>query len=185
MRKAVEERLKCLDGFDILKASLDISRRFFDLEEYRGARSIMIYSSIHGEVDTELIMDMSWRLNKNIIYPAICWERRELVPVKIDSAKELRPGRWGLLEPVNMEPYPLEEIDVVVAPGLAFDLCGNRLGRGGGYYDRFLSRKHDADVVALAFSCQLQRYVPTDENDKMVDILITENMTAHCAKLYN
>jgi 5-formyltetrahydrofolate cyclo-ligase len=185
MREAVEKRLAGLEGFDVLKASLDISRRFFDLEEFHAARSIMIYSSIHGEVDTELIMELSWRLNKHIIYPAICWQRRELVPVKIDSTKQLRPGRWGLLEPVEMKAYPLEEIDIVVAPGLAFDLCGNRLGRGGGYYDRFLSQKHHADVVALAFSCQLEKHIPTDEHDMMVDIIITENMTAHCAKLYN
>ena len=143
----------------------------------------MIYGSIHGEVDTELIMEICWRLEKDVIFPRICWDTKKLIPVRIDGPDQLRKGRWGLLEPCSLEPYPIENIDIILTPGLAFDLSGNRLGRGGGYYDRFLAQKHNASIIALAFSCQMQQHVPININDKMVDILITENMTVHSDRL--
>ena len=103
-------------------------------------------------------------------------------PVEITSLEtELVEDRYGLRAPATSVPAPIEQIDLVVAPGLAFDRHGNRLGRGGAFYDRFLASKQlRADRFAFAFSEQLVDFVPNGEHDQEIDYLITEEGVIKC-----
>ena len=105
-----------------------------------------------------------------------------MIPVEINSLETgLSSGSNGLRNPTTGVPTPLEEIDLVVTPGLAFDIHGNRLGRGGSYYDRFFaSEKIRAAKCGLAFSEQLIECVPMEEHDKPVDFLVTEEAVIEC-----
>ena len=81
----------------------------------------------------------------------------------------------GIREPAREETWPLEEIDLVVVPALAYDRLGNRLGRGGGFYDRFLARLEMRTVVCgLAFAQQVVEELPTHATDHPVDLLVTD-----------
>ncbi|MFA0753197.1 MAG: hypothetical protein IMHGJWDQ_000968 [Candidatus Fervidibacter sp.] len=89
---------------------------------------------------------------------------------------DLQPGAFGILEPKRSCPLVLpEELDLLVVPGRAFDECGNRLGRGLGYYDRFLKLLPPRTLkIALAFECQIVQRIPTKPNDVPMDVVITE-----------
>ena len=110
-------------------------------------------------------------------------EANEIVPIRILSLDELEPsGNIGILEPklsVRQEGSRrvlLTQIDVVLVPGLAFDHFGNRLGRGKGYYDRFLSRlSSDTLTIGLAFEGMIHDQIPHDENDCPVKMIVTES----------
>ncbi|GAG30094.1 unnamed protein product, partial [marine sediment metagenome] len=104
-----------------------------------------------------------------------------LAPSKIlDFDTELEKGKKGILEP-KKEYYRLfspEDIDLVIIPGVAFDLSGNRIGRGFGYYDNFLRKvRSSAKIVALAFEMQMVKKIPNDKNDIPVHKIITEKRT--------
>ena len=112
-----------------------------------------------------------------------CCEAEEIVPMRILSLDELEPtSRINILEPkVSIRQdvsrrVPLEQIDVVLVPGLAFDRFGNRLGRGKGYYDRFL-RRLSAEVltIGLAFDGTIRDQIPCDENDCPVNVVVTDS----------
>jgi 5-formyltetrahydrofolate cyclo-ligase len=88
------------------------------------------------------------------------------------------PSEYGPAEPADRTPVPEEQIDLVVVPGLAFDRAGNRLGHGGGHYDRFLTRlRPDAVAVGVCFACQLVDSVPSATGDVPVDAVVTERET--------
>ncbi len=98
-----------------------------------------------------------------------------MTPVVLKNIRELAPGKWGIPEPVMKIPVPSQKIDLVLVPGIAFDRRGNRLGRGGGYFDRFLSSiPQRIRKVALAYSFQIVERVPVTPQDVPVDEVITE-----------
>jgi 5-formyltetrahydrofolate cyclo-ligase len=100
-----------------------------------------------------------------------------------DPERELTLGPWGILEPKGefYRPFPLEEIDVVIVPGVAFDERGNRLGFGRGFYDKFLRRLSErVSFVALAFELQVVRRLPSQSHDVAVDYIITEKRIIKC-----
>jgi 5-formyltetrahydrofolate cyclo-ligase len=116
----------------------------------------------------------------------ICWEggKRTCIPVynevlKIYEMAEITPttefitGHYGIREPVSPQLVPLSEIDLITVPGIAFDRSGNRLGRGGGFYDRMLS-SFEGSTIAVAFDFQIYDQVPVEPHDKPVHAVITE-----------
>ena len=117
-------------------------------------------------------------MGKNIFVPIILTECTNLVPSKIiDFDNELEKGKKGILEPKKefYRLFPLENIDLIIIPGVAFDLRGNRIGRGFGYYDNFLRKIHTSTkIVALAFEMQIVKKIITDKNDIPINKIITE-----------
>ena len=147
------------------------------LEEIRQARTIMLFMNFRDEVETTDLAQKVLDLGKNLVLPR-CAPKGVLIPALIrDLDKELESGMWGIREPKKeglREADPLE-IDCIIVPGAAFDTQGNRLGYGGGYYDRFIERvRENTPLIALAFHCQLVEKVPVGEHDKKVSMLITE-----------
>ena len=105
-----------------------------------------------------------------------------MIPVEITSLETgIECNGYGLRSPATSVPVPIDEIDLVVAPGLAFDNNGNRLGRGGAYYDRFFqSTQLKAQKCGFAFTQQLVESIPMEKYDKPVDFLVTEEGVINC-----
>lgn len=159
--------------------SRDIFRRLSALREYVDAATLMLYVSFHSEVDTRAFLSTVWFEGKRIVVPYCVGDRLQLF--RLNSMDELSPGTLGILEPRAElrsdadRQVPAAEIDMVVAPGLAFDRQCGRIGYGKGYYDRFLHEaRPDAAVVGVAFQCQIFPEIPVTRHDVRMDKVITE-----------
>jgi len=156
--------------------SLIIQQKLKDLPDFQKAHTVMLFLNFRDEVETTDLAEATIACKKKLILPR-CAPKGILLPLKVsDLAVDLEPGAWGIREPklTKEEVNPLE-IDLVVVPGAGFDLQGNRLGYGGGFYDRFFMRlKPLTPRVALAFECQIIEEVPVDKHDTRMTKLITE-----------
>lgn len=134
------------------------------------AERVLLYAATASEVDLTAIDEGLRRRGVEVCYPRVDGDRLEIVTV--DSLDELVVGHRGIREPEGRAAN--EGVDVVIVPGVAFDLRGGRLGHGGGHYDRLLELEPSAVRIGVAFSCQLVLRVPMDEHDQPMDLLVTD-----------
>jgi 5-formyltetrahydrofolate cyclo-ligase len=151
-------------------------RNLVSTAEFQAASIIMMFLSLPNEVDTSEAILHAWQLGKAVAVPKISWEQRHMIPVQINSLETgFSTHTSGLRNPVSGLPVPFEEIDLVVTPALGFDKKGNRLGRGGSYYDRFFANDElKADRCGFAFAEQLMDSIPVTEHDVPVEIIVTD-----------
>ena len=153
--------------------SILIQRKLISMPIFDRSRRVATYASFRGEVETWLIFEEGLRLGKEMLLPIAGEEGLDFALAM--SREELRPGRYGILVPPQ-EPdriKPLEEIDLILVPAVAFDLEGYRLGYGGGYYDQALIKVR-GKKVGLAFDLQILERLPRGPSDAKVDMIITE-----------
>lgn len=164
------------------RKSLQICRHLLDAREYQSASVVMLYLSMPEEVDTTPILQDAWRRGKTVAVPRIAWQQHEMIPVEICSLEdEMSSDKRGLRNPTNGRPVSFGAIDLVIAPGLGFDRQGNRLGRGGAYYDRFFaSGQLRALKWSLVFSEQIIDTIPLEKTDVPVDALVCETGIIRC-----
>lgn len=157
-------------------------RNLISIEPFREASTIMMFLSLPHEVDTAEAILHAWQLGKVVAVPKISWEQRHMIPVQINSLETgLATGISGIRNPVAGVPVPFGEIDLVVTPGLGFDKKGNRLGRGGAYYDRFFANPDlKAIRCGLGLDEQVVDDVPVAEHDQPVDFLVTDKDVVNC-----
>lgn len=152
-----------------------IFNKLINSKEYIYSKHIFIYVSFNNEVDTYRIIEYALKDNKCVYVPKVISKEEGMKAVQIKSVKELKEGMYGILEPASLE-FAVDEqvIDLIVIPGIAFDISGGRVGYGGGFYDRFL-KKLSSNVVklALAYDFQIVDKVPTEIHDMLVDRIIT------------
>jgi 5-formyltetrahydrofolate cyclo-ligase len=152
--------------------------RLLLLEAVKQADTILLYLSFRAEVGTDGIFHWGFQEGKRMAAPVTSVASRTLWPVEIRSLKEVTTGAYGIREPLWREErvIPVEEIDLVLLPGVAFDRHGGRLGYGGGYYDRFLPRlRPDAVKIGLAYDLQVVGRVPLEPHDVRLDAVVTES----------
>lgn len=144
--------------------------------QFQNASVVMLYLSMPHEVDTSEAILSAWQLGKTVVVPKVSWQQRHMIPVQINSLETgFSTEVAGLRNPITGVPVPFEDIDLVVTPGLGFDRNGNRLGRGGSYYDRFFANPQlKAQKCGLAFAEQLVDSVPVAEHDQSIDFLVTD-----------
>jgi len=134
------------------------------------AKAVLLYYPHKNEVDTKPIIGKLLQEGKiTVCLPKVVGQN--IVPVKVNSLSQLKEGYAGIKEPEG-QPCPVEEIDLVVVPAVAFDRKGQRLGYGKGFYDRFL-KETDALKVGLAYDFQVVDSLPAEEHDEPVDLIIT------------
>lgn len=143
---------------------------------FQDASTVMMYLSLPYEVDTSEAIEQAWSLGKTVVVPRIFWQEKIMVAVKIESfQEEFSVSMSGLRNPVSETSVPVEEIALVVVPGLGFDSSGNRLGHGGGYYDRFLaSPLLKAKRCGFAFEQQIVAHIPHNDKDQAMDFWVTD-----------
>lgn len=152
-------------------------RNLISTPEFQDASVIMMYLAIPDEADVTDAIISAWRKDKAVIVPKVFWQQKSMIPVRIESLEmvPIESGVSGLRNPANGVPVGVEEIDLVVAPGLGFDTKSNRLGRGGAYYDRFFAdKKLKAKKCGFAFAEQVVDSVPTTDTDQKIDFLVTD-----------
>ena len=135
------------------------------------AKNILIYISKDLEVDTKILIKDLWNLNKNIYVPKV--ENNIINFYKINSFKDLVIGSYNILEPITNIKYKYNKNDCIIVPGLLFDKKNNRLGYGGGYYDKYLSDKK-LYKIGICFSAFVVDKLITDKYDIKMDEVITE-----------
>lgn len=152
-------------------ASAAVSGRLDVLPDVRRARTLLLYASFGSEVDVTAVATAARARGTIVCFPRVMGD--QLIAVAA-TPLALRPGYRGIGEPEGAA-RPLDELDVVVLPGIAFDLVGGRLGQGGGHYDRLLARLPSHTVrIGAAHSCQLVPRVPQQLHDQPVDLVVTD-----------
>lgn len=141
----------------------------------RNARLVAGYRAVRGEVDIDASLILLAERGADITVPRVSGEHLEFV--RWTPSQEVRPGSFGIPEPTEGELVALALHDVVLAPLVAFDAAGNRLGQGGGFYDRALARCGDRrpTVVGIAHSFQQVEAIPVEDWDQRIDAVVTED----------
>ena len=169
IRSKILLKLKKQKEEDRSKKSCLIKEKLLKDPVFKKAKRVMFYIAFKGEVETREMIASAKRLGKIIAVPVCIKNRTSLRPALLDSCAHLKKGPYGVSEPVASRYLALKDLDLVVTPGLAFDKKGNRLGRGKGYYDRFLSKiPKDTPSIGLAFRFQILPAVPITPHDVSV-----------------
>ena len=177
LRKSVLSQLKKQSAQSRLRKSNLILGKLRRRAEFRKSMASMFYVATPDEVDTKPLLLEALREGRDVVVPFIDRKTDSLVSVQIyNSGEDLRPGSYGILEPRRdlVCPFDLNRLDLVLVPGVAFDRRGHRLGRGKGYYDRFLKTlPPHVKCFGLAFDFQMVQSIPTDHFDISMDRVIT------------
>jgi len=154
-----------------------IALKFMEFLKKRSVKSVLLYASFRGEVDTWRIFEYCKRLSIKIAFPKVKEKNLELY--WINDRSQLTPGYKSILEPYSDEKANIEDIEVIAVPGLAFDRNCFRIGYGGGFYDKLLSKKKGL-AVGLAYEEQILDTLPTEAHDVKVDMIITDERVINC-----
>ena len=145
------------------------------MREFKVAKTILFYASFDGEVDTFEMMTQAQKLGKKILLPTIIKDQKRIVPAVVDCLEEnLHSGPYGIKQPKILDgTVSPEEMDFILVPGVAFDRNNFRLGRGHGYYDRFLGGLPKTAVTCgLAFDFQIVENLPSQAHDIKVSRIL-------------
>jgi 5-formyltetrahydrofolate cyclo-ligase len=188
-KKAIREQAHAARNAQENKDELSrvICDTFVRLPEYAAAKTVMYYVDVRAEVRTRhyLPTALANATSKDIAAKRIvvpwCNSEGELELFHLENMEELAVGMYKILEPredlrlLPQKQVPVEELDLVMVPGVAFDRRGARMGHGKGYYDKLLENaRPDTPLVALAFECQMFPEIPTQSHDIFMDKIITE-----------
>lgn len=158
---------------------IDYNNKIFDkvisFIRKHSCKNIFIYVSKNNEVDTKKIIRYLLNNKYNVIVPKSDFNNNEIIPVQINSLKDLKESKFGLLEPVNDNMFEPDNLDVIFIPGIVFDKSGYRIGYGKGFFDRFLNNSVNKLKIGLAYSFQILKNIPADKYDIKLDGIICEN----------
>ena len=192
IRRVVAESLALLTPSHRRAASVAVAQRLANLPSVRAARTLMAFLSLPTEIDTWPTIRWAWQEGKRILVPRIepagagpevPMTQRDMVAVVLRAADvegvashpDVRSGALSILEVPGASAVPVSEIDVLLMPCQAVDRAGNRLGKGGGFFDRFLARPDlKAERIVIAFHEQIFDEVPVTETDLPVDRIVTD-----------
>lgn len=180
MRQAIRVDLADLGPGPRHDRSVSACRRLSELDRFRHASVVMIYMPMKSEVDLTPIALKCFQAGKTVCVPRVDWNRKDMYPVEVESFDDrvMETDDRGLRAPRAAQPIAPDMIDLIVVPALAYDAEGRRLGRGGGYYDRFLPRlRAETFRVGLVFDQQIVDRVPVETHDKPVDAVVTDRRT--------
>ena len=166
---------------EISKKSSKVEKRLFSLPEFKKSNSMLFYASFGKEVETGKMIEKAIAEGKNVCVPVTSFKEKTLMASSIKGLFDLEKKPSGLIEPRELNSCPLEEIDLVVVPGIVFDEAGYRIGYGGGFYDRLLRRAPRKTVtVGLCFEQNIAKNVPKQSHDAKMDFVVTEKRAIGC-----
>lgn len=168
LRGIIEQKSRVLHSEDRARYSKLLCEKLRNLEAFQKAETVLLYYPVRNEVDIRPLLH-EFKDKKVLLLPVA--HRRYLEVRRYVGRSELRRGRYGIPEPKGLAFTGTP--DLIVVPGIAFDRNCNRLGRGGGYYDRYLKRYSNIPVVALCYEYQLVKKVPMGIHDHRVDAVLS------------
>jgi 5-formyltetrahydrofolate cyclo-ligase len=175
VRRKLRETLAGMGDADRHAKGVTACRFVTGSPEFTAARVVMLYLSTPSEVDTASIALRCWQDGKQVAVPKVSWDQRRILPVEITSLKDGLTTTGPVREPIAGKPIPLDLIDLVIVPGLGFTATGFRIGRGMGFYDRFLAQP---DFIGrscgLAFEEQVVETLPVLDHDVPLSMLATD-----------
>lgn len=178
LRKKILSQLESMDQTLFETQSARVQRRLFEDPFWQQSQIVAVTISMGKEIETTRIISRAWKENKGIAVPKCDPRTKKLTFYRIHSMDQLAEGFYGLREPIPEQASivsPLK-MDLVIVPGVVFDSSGNRIGYGGGYYDRFLSAYH-GKTLSLLLEMQLAGTLPSEKHDCRIDRLIMEDRT--------
>ena len=182
LKEITSLRKKGIAGRDSLEreSRLEKSRRIVHKiilsEEYKNANTIMIYKAIRGEVRLELLEEVAKRQGKTLAYP-LCLGEGIMIALHPENEEAWKKGSFGICEPVREKSLEIspEKMDLIICPCTVFDEDCNRIGMGGGYYDRYLPLCTNAHVISVAFDAQKADHIPLESWDYSMEKTYTES----------
>jgi len=169
IRKVIKEKIKTYSDLEKFRKSDIIKSKLFNGEEFKKSKVVMFYVSLKDEVSTFSMIDEAIMAGKRVCVPVIFKNEKRLIAGEIqDREKDLEKQHFGIYQPKEgrVQEVPFDDIDLVIVPGMAFDKDNVRLGRGHGYYDRFLcALPKKTKTIGLAFDFQLVDKLPKDSHD--------------------
>ena len=163
------------------KSARSIAHRLLAMPEYQEAQTVFCFVGTDREIDTRPILEDALAAGKTLCVP-LCTEPGHMESRQITDLHQLVPGRYGLLEPTADTPViPVDAIDFAVLPCVTCNYLGQRLGHGGGYYDRYLETHPGHKTIALAYEFQILHELPAEPYDKSVDMIVTEKRVIRCS----
>ena len=171
LRKEIRLLKKQYSEIKLKELSQGIMRKLLELSCVKNANTIMLYCSLPDEVYTLDAIHELHSKGKRIILPAVVSET-EMEARLYEGDGDLRIGSFNIMEPCGKEFSRYGEIDVIIVPGMGFDRNGNRLGRGKGYYDRFLEKLDGVYKIGVCFPFQMFSEIPADGHDIKMDMII-------------
>ncbi len=183
LRGELIKKRKELPKNEVLEKSKQIEKGLFEVDEFKKASTILFYVSYDNEVYThEMIKECI--SEKNIVVPVTDKLRGKMILSKLDNWGDLAIGSYNILEPKKekIKEISIDDVDLIIVPGVGFDERGNRLGHGKGYYDNLLKNSTSLKI-SLAFDFQIVENIPTEKHDIPVDKIITEKRVIDCKKI--
>ena len=186
VRKHLRQMLAAMSDVDRHQKSLKACSLVAGSPEFAAARVVMLFLSTPHEIDTASLALKCWQAGKTVVVPKVSWDQRRMLPVEITSLNtELAVTGPGVREPIGGQPIPVGFIDLVVVPGLGFSPSGHRIGRGMGFYDRFLAQADFLGVsCGLGFEQQIIEELPVLDHDMPLGMLVTDTgirrFASHC-----
>lgn len=175
LRKRVLNVRNNMSKEDVKKNSNAIMDKITSLDIYKQSKVVFIYMDFKNEVITSNLIKRMLSEKKRVVIPYTDSINTVLIPSEITKESDLKQNSFGYYEPKSILPVNIEEIDLVIVPGVVFDKNLNRIGFGKGYYDKILNRlKPSAKKIALAHDFQVLEDIPAEEHDVKMDMIITE-----------
>ena len=179
LRSSLKATLDAMSTNDRSAASCQLVDQIVGSKAYRNAKTILAYASMPTEISVDGLIVEGLSDGKTIYVPTIDWASKSMQPARIENLDtDVHTGRYGVRVP--REGCPVvghHDLDLILVPGLGFDPNGHRLGRGGGFYDRFIESLPTTNrplLLGVCFGCQIVDRVPTEPHDHPMDRVVTE-----------
>ena len=152
---------------------IELCRIISELPEFNAAETVLLYAPLGAEIDVLFLADSAKKLGKRIAFPICDTEKKTMTFHYVENISDLEVGAYGIREPkADTEIYGGEPA-VCILPGLAFDVYGNRLGYGGGYYDKYLTEAPVFSIAPVRDGFLSDEALPIDGHDRKCDMIIT------------
>lgn len=174
LRQFIRNEKRQYSSSQLEELSLSVLSRLNENEHLQKAKTILMYYSLPDEMNTHQYIDYLLALGKKVLLPEVI-DGENMVIREYTGKHDLKEGAFHIMEPIGSL-FPKEkyqEIHLAIIPGMAFDQQGNRLGRGKGYYDRFLQKIPQVYKIGICFPFQLVDEIPTEETDIKMDTIMS------------
>lgn len=171
LRAMIRQKKRAMTEQQIESASRQLGEKFAACQQYQQAKTIYGYMPYNQEVRTVPMLERAMKEGKQVAVPKVYGDTMKFILVT--DLTQMEKSDFGIPEPIADGPVADDPTALVLMPGLAFTARGDRMGYGGGYYDKFLSAEPDHPTVALCYDFQLLERLPTEEYDIPVDLVLT------------